>query len=110
MPSLRKEASRRVPQQREEEQFHRKAHERRARFENFSQGVDQNNGKADDDDNDETSKPAWIKGLDRESLVFIATQYRNNNGLDSTDQIDNINHHELQELKRQAKQGKKSIW
>ena len=68
-----------------------------------------NNGKADNDD-DETSKPAWTKGLDRESLVFIATQYRNNNGLDSTDRIDDIDHHELQELKRQAKQVKKSIW
>ena len=76
----------------------------------INQLVKSHASKADESDSDSASSTAdWKKGVNSLQQMYIAQQYRQNNGLDSEEDVNSIDDDQLKSLKKKAKKAEKTL-
>ena len=65
--------------------------------------------KDDSDSESEASADGWKKGINLVQQMFIAQQYRQDNGMHSDTEVNNIEDDQLKGLRKKAKKAEKAL-
>ena len=65
--------------------------------------------KADSDSDSEKGSSGWKKGISTVHQMYIATQYRQDNGMDSDEEVTSIDRDSLQSLQKKARKAEKQL-
>ena len=71
---------------------------------------DRRTTKSDESGSESEGRPEWTKGLSQAHQLYIAMQYRHNNGMDDEEKVQHIDPDYLRSLKKKANKYQKNIF